>query len=72
MSVLSQIRRLLRLPLQPVYKRVSSNGIRPSETTTPPDDDDGDSDIYEADEVAHGGFVYCAFLSLGRLFDFYF
>jgi hypothetical protein len=72
---LSPVRRLLSFG-RPSYKRVSSapaterHGARRISDESPsnrPDADAEEDDLYATDdEVAHGKFVYCAFLMLGN------
>lgn len=67
MGLLGPIKRLLSG--RPLYKRVASSSSirRHSESASSSDRDvDDDNDPYsEHDELAHGVFVYCAFLMLG-------
>ena len=54
-----------------IYKRVSSNNNARRESDPPPpelDDDDTSGYTEENDELAHGKFVYFAFLMLGNHF----
>ena len=68
MGFLGPIKRLLSG--RRIYKRVaSSSSPRPRSEAATSDrdvDDDDDDDAYcEHEELAHGTFVYCAFLMLG-------
>jgi len=74
----SSIKRLLSVG-SPLYKRVDSTNERTGQGTSPSnvpeneeEDDDDDDDLYNTDdEIAHGKFVYCAFLMLGISFVIY-
>ena len=65
MALLGPLRRLFTR--RPSYKRVGSTGRNRRHSDPPQPEELDDEDPYtEDDEVAHGPFVYCAFLMLGE------
>lgn len=72
-SLLSRSLRRVFSISRPLYKRVSSSSANEGRRARDhqaeqeqEDEDEDDNDLYsEDDQVAHGLFVYCAFLMLG-------
>jgi hypothetical protein len=69
MALVGPLKRLFRSGT-PTYKRVASSSTRRQSDPPPPELED-DTDPYSVDdEVAHGPFVYSAFLMLGMSLEF--
>jgi hypothetical protein len=64
MALLGPLRRLFTR--RPSYKRVGSTGSNRRHSDPPQPELDDEDPYNEDDELAHGPFVYCAFLMLGR------
>jgi hypothetical protein len=65
MALVGPLKRLFRSG-RPAYKRVASTSSR-RQSDPPPPDLEEDNDPYNVDDdVAHGPFVYSAFLMLGK------
>ena len=63
MAFLGRLRRLFTR--RPLYRRVASTGSNRRHSDSPPPELDDEDPYNEDDELAHGAFVYCAFLMLG-------